>query len=321
MKGIVTAAVLRDIDKAFSTRFNKARGNVANIYKKLCMEVPSTSAANIYAWLADLPAIAKLGKAGEYIKKRLQTLGYSLTNETYGGIIEVPRDAIEDDTVGVFGNIAAMNGQRAGQAPDLELIQVLVNSFSATKGKDYTGGAFFATGKKAHSKATAFTNKAVKKLSAANFVTGLASLRERVDAAGVPLFTMQDPSQVYLVVCSDDEAAADEIVTLPTLSGGGANPNYKKAIVIVLPGLQTAAQADAGINDADARPWFILDCGQEVRPLIFQPRINFEITPNFNLLSDSAFNEDVFAWKTRGRMALGYGLPEYAYGSTGADAA
>lgn len=321
MKGIVTATVLRDIDKAFSARFNKARGNVPAFYKKLCMEVPSTSAANLYGWLADLPAIAKLGKQGEYIKKRLQTLGYGLTNETYGGIIEVPRDAIEDDTVGVFGNVAAMNGQRAGQAPDIELTQVLVNSFSATKGKDYTGGAFFAANKKAHSKATAFTNKAVKKLSAANFVAGLASLRERLDASGVPLFTMQDPENVFLVVCSDDESLAEEIVNLPTLSGGGANPNYKKAKVMVIPGLQTLAQADTGINDADARPWFIFDCGQEIKPLIFQPRVNFELTANFNLLSDSAFNEDVFAWKTRGRMALGYGLPEYAWGSTGADAA
>ena len=321
MKGVVTASVLSAINDSFQTRFNRARGTVPGFFKKLCMEVPSSSSNNLYGWLADLPAITKIGAAGEYIKKRIQTLGYQLTNEKFGNIIEVPREAIEDDQYGMYANIAGMQGQRAGQAPDIELIQLLVKSFSSTKGKDYMGSAFFADSKKAHSKATAFDNKGVKKLSAANFTTALASLRERTDAAGQPLFTMMDPSQVYLVVCSDDESTADEIVTLPTLSGGGANPNYKKAVVLVLPGLQTAAQADTGINDADARPWFLLDCSQEIKPFIFQNRSSFEITPNFNLTSTAVFEQDVFQWKTRGRMALGYGLPEYAWGSTGADAA
>lgn len=319
MSKIALATVLAGINASFQTKFNAAHGRVPAFYKKLCMECPSTAGENIYAWLASLPQIGKV--TGEYVRKRLQALGYALANETFGGIIEVPREAIEDDTYNMFGPTAAMWGQRAGQVPDLELITLLINAFSASKGKDYTGSAFFAANKKAHSKATAFTNLGVKKLSAANFQAAMASLRERKDAAGVPLFTMQDPNQVYLVVCSDDEATADSIVKLATLSGGGENPNYNKAKVIVLPGLQSAAQSSSIINDVDALPWFLLDCGQEVRPLIYQPRVKFELTPNFNLTSDAVFNEDLFAWKARGRLAMGYGLPEFAWGSTGADPA
>jgi phage major head subunit gpT-like protein len=315
----VTAANLAGIHKSFQTKFNMARGSVPGFYRKLCMECPSSAAENVYGWLADLPQIGKVTK--EYIKKRLQTLGYRLTNEKWGGILEVKRESITDDQYGMFGNVAAMWGQRAGQAPDLELLQLLINGFSATRGKDYTGGAFFASGKKAHAKATAFTNLAVKKLSADNFVAALANMKERNDAEGVPLYLGLDSSQLYLVVCSDDESTADAIVNLPTLSGGGANPNYKKAQLIVMPGLQTLAQSSSIINDADAKPWFLFDCSQPVKPLIFQPREAFELTPNFSLTSDSVFNEDIFQWKARGRMALGYGLPEYAYGSTGADAA
>ncbi len=315
----VTAANLAGINKSFQTKFNQARNTAPGFYRQLCMECPSTAQENVYGWLASLPQIGR--KTGEYIKRRLQTLGYRLVNETWGGIIELQRESIEDDTYGMFAPTAALWGQRAGQVPDLELIQLLCNAFSATKGKDYTGGAFFADGKKAHSKATAFTNLVAKKLSADNFVTGLNSLRERRDAEGVPLFLGQDPTQIYLVVCSDDSSTAESIVKLATLSGGGANPNYNKAQLIVMPGLQSAAQASTVINDVDARPWFLFDCSQPVKPLLFQPRAPFEITPNFSLTSDSAFNEDVFAWKARGRMALGYGLPEYAYGSTGEDAA
>lgn len=319
MSQAITAAILSAINQSFQTKFNQARNNAPAYYRKLCMECPSTAGENIYSWLASLPQIGK--KTSEYIRKRLQLLGYRLTNETFGGIIEVPREAIEDDQYGNFGPTASLWGQRSAQVPDLELITLLVNSFSATKGKDYTGSAFFAANKKAHSKATAFSNTMAKKLSAANFVTALANLTERKDAEGVPMFTAQNPDQLYLVVCSDDQSEAESIVNLATLSGGGANPNYKKAQLIVLPGLQSAAQADTGINDADARPWFLMDCSQAVKPLIFQPRVAFEITPNFSLTSDSVFNDDLFAWKARGRMAMGYGLPEYAYGSSGKDAA
>jgi phage major head subunit gpT-like protein len=316
----VTAANLAGINKSFQTRFNKARGNVTTFYKTLCMECPSSAGENVYGWLADLPQIGKV--VGEYIKKRLQTLGYRLSNEKFGNIIEISRESIEDDQYGLYGNIAAANGRRAEQVPDIELIQLLCNAFSATKGKDYTGKAFFAADKKAHAKAkVAFTNLDTKKLSVANFQAAVASLTERVDAEGAPMFLAQDAANLWLVVTSDDQALAEQIVKLPTLAGGAANPNYQKAKLMILPGLKTAAQSSTVINDADALPWMLLDCSQEVKPFIFQNRTPFELTPNFSLTSDAAFNEDAFAWKTRGRLALGYGLPEYAYGSTGADAA
>lgn len=203
-----------------------------------------------------------------------------------------------------------MLGQRAGQAPDLELIRWLGLSF--TTGKSYDGKAFFATDHKAHGRAAVWSNKGTKKLSATNFQAAYANLRDRKDSAGVPLFTLLDPSKVFLVVCSDDEATADSIVKLATLSGGGENPNYNKAQVLVLPGLQPAGSD---------RPWFLLDCGNEVKPIIFQDRVKFELTPNMSLTSDKVFNEDVFSWKARGRFAIAGGLPEFAYGSTGADAA
>lgn len=315
----VTSANLAGINKSFQTKFNQARNLAPGFYRKLCMECPSSAQENVYGWLASLPQIGK--KTGEYIKKRLQTLGYRLTNETWGGIIELQRESIEDDTYGMFAPTASLWGQRAGQVPDLELTQLLINAFSAAKGKDYTGSAFFAAGKKAHGKAVAFTNNGVKKLSAANFEAALADLIERRDAEGVPLYLGQDSSMLQLVVCSSDQSTAEAIVKVPTLAGGGANPNFQKAQLIVMPGLQSAAQASAVINDADARPWFLLDASQAVKPFIYQPRMSFEITPNFNLTSDAVFNEDVFQWKARGRMVLGYGLPEYAFGSTGADAA
>ncbi|MCW0218222.1 MAG: Mu-like prophage major head subunit gpT family protein [Prosthecobacter sp.] len=309
MKGVVvSSSVLRDIDVGFQTQFNRALGRVPFFYKKLCMRVNSTGSENIYAWMASLPAIGE--KTAEIIRTRLQVLGHSVVNKEFTGIVQVPRTAIEDDQIGVFGPIAAMWGQRAGQSPDLELISQL--SLGFTTFKSYDGKALFADDHKAYKRPAVWSNKGTKKLSAANFQIAYASLRERRDAGNVPLFTLLDPSKVFLVVCSDDEATADSIVKMAKTAAGADNPNFNKAQVVVLPGLQPAS--------AD-RPWFLLDCGNEIGPLVFQDRVMFELTANLDLKSDKVFTEDLFEWKARGRFAIAAGMPEFGYGSTGADAA
>jgi phage major head subunit gpT-like protein len=319
---VVTPAVLNGIDKSFNTQFNSGRAKVLALFKKIAMTVPSSAKENVYGWLADLPSIGKV--AGEYIRKRVQTLGYRLTNETFGGILEVPREAIEDDSYGMFGPMAEMWGLRSQQVVDTEFTELLCNAFgTGAASKDYTGTGFFAANKKAYPKARPFTNvdAEAKKLSAANFEAGLANLQERTDASGVPMYLGQDSANLLLVVCSSDRAVADSIVSLRTLPGGGENPNFNKAQVVVWPGLETAAQTSSVINDGDARPWMILDVSQPVKPFIHQERVSFELTAQFNLQSDAVFNQDLFSWKARGRMAVGYGLPEYAYGSSGKNAA
>jgi len=207
---------------------------------------------------------------------------------------------------------------------DTEFTTLLCNAFgTGAASKDYTGTGFFAASKKAFPKATAFTNfdSGAKKLNAANFEVGLSNLQERHDSAGVPMYLGQNAAQTYLVVCADDRSTAESIVALDTLSGGGKNPNYGKAKVIVWPGLQTAAQASTVINDSDARPWMILDCSQPVKPFIHQERVPFELTAQFALTDEGVFSRDNFSWKARGRMVVGFGMPEYAYGSSGKNAA
>lgn len=312
---MIKASLLTAIDQNLRTDFNKAYAKALNLHRRVAMEVPSSSKENLYGWLADLPQVKKV--VGEYSRKRLQTLGYRLTNEKYGGIIEIPREDIEDDQYAVYGNVAAAFGEKAAMVPDTETMHALVDGFSA---KDYTGSAAWAASKKRFPKdKNAFTNKDTKKLSAANFEAALASLVERTDAEGDPLYLGQDSANLLLVVCSDDQSTAESIVKLATLSAGGANPNYGKAQIIVWPGLQ--AYGRTVLADNDAKPWFLLDCSKTVKPLIFQSRTPFELTAQTRLDSADAFNDDIFSWKTRGRLAVGYGLTEFAFASTGADAA
>jgi phage major head subunit gpT-like protein len=317
----VQAAVLAAANTTFRALFTKAFSQAANRARQICMVVPSTARDNVYGWLAALPAIQRV--VGEYARKKLEALGYRLTNEKFGGIIDVPQEDFDDDQLGIYAPAVSSWGERAGFVPDTELLRVLVNGFDVALGKDYTGSAFFAANKKAFPKTKfPFTNKDTKKLSVANFQTALAALQERVDAEGVPLYLGTDPSKVFLVVTATDRALADSIVTLQSIVGAGgvvaANPNFNKATVMVYPGLETLAATAIG---AGALPWFLLDCSKEVKPFILQEREAFALTAMTNPQSQQVFDQDKYSWKVKGRMALGYGLPEMAWGSDGSAAA
>lgn len=316
----VTAAQLQAADTNFRALYTRGLGAGFNALNPAVMTVNSSAATETHGWLADLPAIRE--KMGEYVRSEIQRLGYSLDNKTYGGIIDIPMEAFEDDQLGLYGPTITGWGEKVNPMHQSYFTDLLLNGFSASKGKDYTGGAFFGATKKQHAKAKqSVSNKGVKKLSAANFEEALASLQERLDSEGDPLNLAMDGNNVLLVVTADDRATADAIVTLDTLSGGGKNPNFGKAKVVVLPGLKTKAQASAVINDADALPWFLLDTSKSVKPLIYQSRTPFAITSLTSPTSQQVFDQDKFSWKVRGRGNYGYGLWELAYGSTGADAA
>lgn len=302
MKGVITSAKLVGIDKSINTRFNEGRLRVPGFVSKLCTRIASTTASEAYGWIKSLPGLDK--NTAETVKQRLEIAGHEVRNDEFDKAITIPRTAIEDDQYGIFGNVAAEFGQKGAQRPDTELIAALLASFTTLRA--WTGKSLFATDH-ALGKGVVHSNRGTKKLSAANFQDGYAVIRNAKDGAGDPLFTLSDPSKVYLVVSPDYEATADSIVKLDTLSAGGKNPNYNKAQVLVIPGL--------------GHSWFILDTSTTVGSLIFQDRLPLSITANFNLTSEDVLKYKEFAWYARSRFAIAAGRPEYAYGSTGADAA
>ncbi len=316
----VTAAQLAAADTNFRALYTRGLGAGFNALNPAVMTVNSSAATETHGWLADLPAIRE--KLGEYVRSEIQRLGYSLDNKTYGGIVDIPMEAFEDDQLGLYGPTITGWGEKVNPMHQSYFTDLLINGFSGTKGKDYTNGAFFGTAKKQHAKAKqSVSNKDTKKLNTANFETALASLQERLDSEGDPLNLGMDGAKLLLVVTADDRSTADSIVGVQKLASGADNPNYKKATVVVLPGLKTKAQASAVINNADALPWFLMDVSKSVKPLIYQARTPFTITSLTSPTSQQVFDQDKFSFKVRGRGNYGYGLWELAYGSTGADAA
>jgi phage major head subunit gpT-like protein len=305
MPAVVTPALLANLKKAMNTAFNKGRTIVPNYVQRLgLLRVQSQTAEELYGWVQDLPGMEK--NVAEIAWKSIVLDAHSIVNDEFKAGIVIPRKDIEDDQYGMYANVASRFGQEGESQPDYELISLMTKLF--TTAKAYTGKAFFATDHKI-GEAPAFSNKGLKKLSAANFQAGYANLRnmKKGNKQASPLFTLLDPAKVFLVVSPDYEATADAIVNLRNLAGGGDNPNFQKAKVVVIPGLGDS--------------WMILDNSNYVTPIIFQDRLPLAITTAFNETDEAVLNADEYKFKIRSRFALGTGDPRFAYGSTGENAA
>ncbi len=279
--------------------FNGARVE----HPRLAMRSPSTNAQEVYSWLGAIPGMKRL--LGEIVIENLSAASYTITNDEFESTVAVRQAEIERDNTGMYSPLIRAMGQAAAVHPDELCAALLMNGFTAT---DYTGSAFFATGKKHEpgSKAT-FSNKGTKKLSAGNFQTARAAIKGMLNSRGRPMGLGQS---LLLVVSPTYEATARQILIADTSANGATNVDKGTADLLVWPQLASAEHN-----------WFLLDVGYPVKPLIHQVEVEPAITAQTSPESDHVFKKHEFLYQAYGRYNAGYGLPQLAWGSTGADAA
>jgi phage major head subunit gpT-like protein len=112
----ITPALLEAVQKGFNTHFQTGFKGVTALYTSLCTVVTSTHAEETYGWLGDIP------KFREWIGDRqingLMAHGYSIKNRKFENTVSVSRDAIEDDTLGIYAPRFQLLGQAAAEHPD-----------------------------------------------------------------------------------------------------------------------------------------------------------------------------------------------------------
>lgn len=301
---IITNSTLRAIDKGFQAKFIGAIGKVNRDAEKLAMKTTSSNVAEVYGDIAFLPAMRKL--VGEAFVKNLTEVSHTVRNEEYEATVRVKQMDIENDSLGIYGPKIGQLGSQGAKLPSRLIADLLMNGFTAL---DYTGSAFFAANKK-HFPAgkKTFTNKGTKKLSAANYQAARAAIRSVKGEDGEPLALGDN---LALVVSPAYEATARSIVLADTIAEGGTNVNKGTALLIVLP--QLAAAEDN---------WFLIDVGQEVGALILQENKALELLSTATgQTTEELLLTHTYLWQAYWRGAGAYGLPQLAWGSTGADAA
>lgn len=298
---LINKSTLADIFRNLKTTFHKAFDSADSTWEKIAMKVPSTGSENNYKWLANFPRMRKW--IGDKAVKSLQAFGYTIVNDDWEATIEVDRNDIEDDNLGIIAPQAQMAGFSAKQLPD-EIVFALVNQGFAAK--CYDGQYFFDTdhpvGKGTVSnKGTVALSIATQAAAKASFGAARTAMRNFKDEDGRPLGIK--PTVLLVPPALEDTAKA--LMTVDRLEDGKPNL-YKGACEVVV----------GDWLDSDTA-WFLLDTTKPVKPFIYQERKAPVFVSQTNMDADDVFTRKKYKYGAEARAAGGYGFWQMAWGSTG----
>lgn len=137
---IINQANLSGIYKSLSTIFNQAFDVAPSQRDLVSMTVPSGGKSVDYKWLGDFPMMQEW--LGDRVIKDLSAFHYEIINKSYEATIEVDRDDIADDQIGVYTPMIQGLGQAAKVHPDLLVFALLAAGFETLC---FDGQYFFDT--------------------------------------------------------------------------------------------------------------------------------------------------------------------------------
>lgn len=138
---IINQTALQGIYKSFNTIFREALATAApSQWPLVAMQVPSETREESYDWLGDLPMMREW--LGDRLVKDLSAFHYSIVNKDFEATIEVDRNDIEDDRIGIHRPRIQQLADSALRHPDLLVFALLKAGFTTTC---YDGQYFFDT--------------------------------------------------------------------------------------------------------------------------------------------------------------------------------
>lgn len=298
---IVNATSLQNVFINLKTTFNKAFDTAPSVWEKIAMLVPSGGSENQYNWLSSFPRMRKW--LGDKAVKSLEAFRYTIVNDDWEATVEVDRNHIEDDNLGIYAPQAQMAGFSAKQLPD-EIVLDLANGAFANL--CYDGQYFCDTdhpvaGASVSNKGTAALSCATLAAAQASFGAARTAMKKFRNDEGQPLNVTPN----ILMVPPALEDIALVLKNNERLEDGKQNP-YKGTFEVV---------ADSRLTSDTA--WFLLDTSKPVRPFIYQERKKPVFVQQTDPQADNVFMRKKFLFGAEARAAGGYGFWQLAYGSTG----
>lgn len=288
--------------KGFSVKFSEGyQGAAAPLSDRLMDTIPSTAMIEEYDFLGAFPGIREL--VDEVVIQNLRAHGFTIRNKEFESTIGLKVTDVIGDRLGLYSRNTAVMGEVARQHPDVLLANLLSTAFST--GTDYTGTAFFATGKTAYTGATAFSNVTTGRLTAARYATALANMKGRLNAKGRPMGLGKN----LVLVCSPTyEETARQILFADLISAGNTNVLKNSAKLEVWP--QLAA-------NSMEHTWFLFEQGMMMKPFLRQELLPWQYFAITDPRDSYVVTKKQFLWQVYGVSNVGFALPELAYGSDG----
>ena len=298
---LVNAQNLTAVFINLKTIFNKAFEAAPSQWQETTMLVPSGSSQNDYAWLSRFPRMRKW--LGDKVIKSLAAFKYTIVNDDWETTVEVDRNDIEDDQIGIYAPMAQEAGFSSKQLPD-EIDADLKNG--AFAGTCYDGQYFYDTdhpvaGASVSNKGTAALSAATTAAAAASYGAARTAIMSITDDEGRPLALIPDVLEVPPAL----EATARLICESDKLTDQSPNPWKGTAWVLVNPRLTSSTA------------WFLHVTNRPLKPFVFQQRKAPVFVSQTDMNADNVFMRKNYLFGAEARCAGGYGLWQMSYGSTG----
>ena len=291
---IVNPQTLRGIYVGFNTLFNKALTTVTPLYTEVATVTPSTTDAETYAWLGDIPGMREW--IGEREIQNLSASDYTIKNKDFELTVGIDRNAIEDDKIGLYNTSVEMLGHSAAMHPDKLVFELLKKGFTE---RCFDGAVFFSDEHEIGEKKV--SNKGTAKLSLDAYIAARSGMMSLTNSKGEPLNLIPN----RLVVPPALEKAAMDITEADFINGT-RNTMKGTAKPLVVPQL-------AGSDTA----WFLMCTTMPIKPLIYQQRKKPKFVSKTNETDDNVFMSKRFIYGVESRGNAGFGFWQMAYGSDG----
>lgn len=284
------------------TIFNNAFAAAPAQWNETAMLVPSGSSQNDYNWLSAFPRMKKW--IGEKAIKSLEAFKYSIVNDDWEATVEVDRNHIDDDQLGIYAPQAQMAGFSAKQLAD-EIVADLKNgAFTALC---YDGQYFYDTdhpvaGASVSNKLTVALSNATLAAAKASYGAARTGIMSFKDDEGRPLNLIPDVLEVPPAL----EETARMLLTSDKLADDTPNPYKGTARLLVNPRLTSTTA------------WFLHVTNMPVKPFIYQERKAPVFVEQTMPEADDVFNRKKFKFGAEARAAGGYAFWQMSFGSTGA---
>ncbi|MBW2674271.1 MAG: Mu-like prophage major head subunit gpT family protein [Deltaproteobacteria bacterium] len=298
---LVNKANLTAVFISLKTTFNKAFDAAPSIWDKTTMKVPSGSSQNDYTWLSRFPKMIKW--LGSKTVKALKAFTYTVINDDYEATVEVDRNDIHDDNLGIYAPMAQEAGYSSKQLPDEIDAELKNNAFTnlCFDGQYFYDSDHPVAGASVSNLGTAALSAATKTLAAASYGAARLAIMSYTDDEGRALGLIPNLLEVGPAL----EATANMICKNPKLEDDKPNPYFGTAEVLVNPRLTSTTQ------------WMLHVTNRPLKPFIYQEREAPKFVQQINPDADDVFMRKKFKFGAEARAAGGYGLWQLSYGSTG----
>lgn len=298
---LVNKASISAVFVGLKTLFNQAFDAAPSQWQDTAMLVKSGTSQNTYAWLSLFPRMRKW--IGDKVIKSLEAFTYSIINDDWEATVEVSRNDIEDDQLGLYGPQAQMAVYSAKQLPD-EIVSDLKNN--AFTSKCYDGQFFYdvdhlVAGESVSNKGTVALSGATQAAAAASYGAARTAIMSYKDDEGRSLGLVPDVLEVPPAL----ETQGRLLVEMDKLADDTPNP-YKGTAKLVVNQRLTSSTA-----------WFLHATSMPVKPFIYQERKAPVFVEQTDPQLDNVFMRKTFRFGAEARAAGGYAFWQMSYGSTG----